>query len=55
MTTALMTAADYLRRQAERCEKLARSTTDECRRKTLLSLAMVYREQASRAEQVEAA
>jgi hypothetical protein len=51
MTAVLMTDADYLRRRSERCEELAGITADEGRRETLLSLAGVYREQASRAEQ----
>jgi hypothetical protein len=55
MAAVLMTDADYLRRQAERCERLAGSTVDEGRRETLLSLAGVYREQARRADKTLAA
>ena len=43
MPAALQTDVEYLRRQAKRCEQLARLTVHPDRRDTLLSLARVYR------------
>ena len=46
MATILLSDADYLRRQAERCGDLAAITADASKRVTFLSLAGVYRELA---------
>jgi hypothetical protein len=43
MMCVLLSGADYFRRQAERCLRLAAITSDPARRDTLLSLAEIYR------------